>query len=59
MYYVGIDLGGTKIAAGVLNENWEILKKGSVPTGNDRHYTEIIRDMALLVLDLIYIILFI
>ena len=53
MYYVGIDLGGTKIAAGVLNEKWKIIKKGSVPTGNDRHYTGIIRDMAALVLDLL------
>lgn len=32
MYYIGIDLGGTNIAAGIVNENYEIIRKGSVPT---------------------------
>ncbi len=53
MNYVGIDLGGTNIAAGVLNEELQIIKKGSVPTGNQRHYTKIIKDMAQLVLSLL------
>lgn len=53
MYYVGIDLGGTNIAAGVLGENLEIIKKGSVPTGNTRHYSAIIKDMAMLVMKLL------
>src|SRR5690606_24268807 len=48
MYYSGIDLGGTNIAAGILDENLKIIKKGSVPTVNTRHYSEIIRDMAML-----------
>ncbi|MBR4874408.1 MAG: ROK family protein [Clostridia bacterium] len=46
MYYIGIDLGGTNIAAGVVNEKYEILAKGSVPTGRLRPYEEIIGDMA-------------
>lgn len=46
MYYVGIDLGGTNIAAGILNDKFEMVAKGSVPTGKDRNYSEIIRDMA-------------
>ena len=31
MYYLGIDLGGTNIAVGVVDENYNIVKKGSVP----------------------------
>ena len=37
-YYVGIDLGGTFIKAGVVDENYNILAKASVPSevdGND------------------------
>ena len=32
MYRIGIDLGGTNIAAGLVNENYQIVRKGSVPT---------------------------
>lgn len=53
MHYIGIDLGGTNIAAGILDENLKMIHKGSVPTGGERHYSEIIRDMALLVLKLL------
>ena len=31
-YYIGIDLGGTNIVAGVVNESYEILAKASVKT---------------------------
>lgn len=48
MYYIGVDLGGTNIAAGVVDENCKILAKGSVPTGNTRTFAEIIKDMATL-----------
>ena len=30
-YYIGIDLGGTNIAGGLVDENGTILKKISVP----------------------------
>jgi glucokinase len=53
MHYLGIDLGGTNIAAGILDENMKMIRKGSTPTGRDRHYSEIIRDMALLALKLL------
>ncbi len=33
MYYIGIDLGGTNIAAGLVNEEFEIVEKCSIPTG--------------------------
>ena len=32
MYYIGIDLGGTNVAAGIVNEKGEILNKTSSPT---------------------------
>ncbi|MFR7719897.1 MAG: ROK family protein [Hominilimicola sp.] len=32
MYNIGIDLGGTNIAAGIVDENGQILIKHSVPT---------------------------
>lgn len=53
MYYVGIDLGGTNIAAGLVNEAGEIIYKESVPTNAQRPYTEIIKDMADLTLKVI------
>ncbi len=53
MYTIGIDLGGTNIAVGVVDENYRIVKKGSVPTGADRAPELIVDDMAKLVLDLI------
>ena len=36
MLYIGVDLGGTGIKAGVVNENGEILSKGSTPTMKER-----------------------
>ncbi len=47
--YAGIDLGGTNIAAGLVNENGEIVIKDSVPAGAKRSAEEIIADMANLV----------
>lgn len=44
---IGIDLGGTNIAAGVVDENYRILAKHSVPTRAQRPYQEIVADMAL------------
>ncbi len=52
MYYIGIDLGGTNIAAGIVDENGKILVKGSVPTNADREPDEIIKDMGKLCIDL-------
>ena len=46
MYYIGIDLGGTNIAVGVIDEKYNLLVKGSVPTGAERDGKEIIKDMA-------------
>lgn len=46
-YYIGIDLGGTNIAAGVVNENKEIVAKTSIKTGSGRDVNLIVDDMAL------------
>ena len=46
MYYIGIDLGGTNIAAGLVNDRIEIVRKASIPTGAQRTSGEIVKDMA-------------
>lgn len=46
--YIGIDLGGTNIAAGLVNENCEIVYKKSIPTHAERPAEQIIADMAAL-----------
>lgn len=46
MYTIGIDLGGTNIAAGLVDEDYNIVKKSSVDTKADRHADEIVKDMA-------------
>ncbi|MBO4220158.1 MAG: ROK family protein [Clostridia bacterium] len=46
MYYLGIDLGGTNIAIGIVDENYKVLIKDSVPTGAEREGRAVIRDMA-------------
>ena len=46
MYYLGIDLGGTNIAAGIVDENFKIILKGSTPTLASRPTDEIVKDMA-------------
>lgn len=48
MYYIGVDLGGTNIAAGLVDEKGGIIYKDSVPTMREREYPDIIKDMALL-----------
>ena len=48
MYYIGVDLGGTNIAVGIVNEAFEIVKKGSVPTKPERGADAVIEDMAAL-----------
>ncbi len=48
MYRLGVDLGGTNIAVGLVNENLELVKKLSVPTGATRPGEEIVADIAAL-----------
>ena len=46
MIYAGIDVGGTFIKAGLIDENGTLLCKTNVPTGVGRPYSALIRDMA-------------
>ena len=46
MYTIGIDLGGTHIAVGLVDENYNIVKKVSAPTLAQRGPVEITKDMA-------------
>lgn len=45
MYSIGVDLGGTNIAAAIVSDSGEIIKKGSTPTMSDRSYEYIVKDM--------------
>ena len=47
-YYVGIDLGGTNIVAGVVDESYNIVAKAKLPTNRPRLAEDIILDCALL-----------
>ena len=46
MYTIGIDLGGTNIAAGLVGEDYKIIRKASVETKAQRDADEIVKDMA-------------
>ncbi len=46
MYSIGIDLGGTNIAVGIVDEEGKIVAKKSVPTNAHRPADEILKDMA-------------
>ena len=48
MYRIGVDLGGTNIAAGLVDETYKIVCKKSVPTGADRAPELIVADMGAL-----------
>ena len=45
MYTIGIDLGGTNIAVGLVDENYKIVARDSAPTKIGRDYDEIVKDM--------------
>ena len=44
--YVGIDVGGTKIAAGVVDPQGRVLSKAESATLPDRPFADVVRDMA-------------
>ena len=47
-YYVGVDLGGTNIAAGIVMADGTLVHKDSVPTQSGKGYQSVIADMAAL-----------
>lgn len=53
MYYLGVDLGGTTIKVGLVDENYHILHSISGPTGRERSAEEVLKDMAMLCLEVL------
>lgn len=45
MYRIGVDLGGTNIVAGVINEKYEIIGRGKMKTNAPRPAVEIFEDI--------------
>lgn len=54
MYRLGVDLGGTNIVAGVVDENFKIIATGKRKTNFPRPGEEIVKDIAAAVKDAIY-----
>ncbi|MBO6158289.1 MAG: ROK family protein [Firmicutes bacterium] len=52
-YRIGVDIGGTKIAAGLVNEEKEIVLKKSVPTRAGENYSLVVSDIADLIQDIL------
>ena len=44
--YIGMDLGGTNVKAGLIDGSGKLLKKSSIKTGRERPYAQIAEDMA-------------
>ena len=51
-YYAGIDIGGTFVKCGIVDSDGSIIVKGKIPTGKDRAYQEIAKDIAAFVTEL-------
>ena len=51
MLRIGVDLGGTNIAVGLVNEEFQIIQKKSMPTGAERNAEAIVADIATLCLE--------
>ena len=48
-YFVGVDIGGMSIKAGVVDKSGHIISKDSCETRPERHYSEVIADMGKLI----------
>ncbi len=44
-YYIGIDIGGTNIACGIVDDSFEIVARAKVKTNSPRPYAEILDDI--------------
>ena len=44
-YYIGIDIGGTNLTTGVVDENCSIVGRGKIKTENGRPYGDVIKDI--------------
>ena len=48
MHYIGVDLGGTSVKVGLIDNEYNIIEKMTAPTGRDRSSEEVLKDMAML-----------
>ena len=55
MYYLAIDLGGTNIKAGLVDENGNIINRAQRPTGAHRSFEEILSAPLPVVLHLVFV----
>ena len=55
MYYLGVDLGGTNIAVGIVNETGYLMRKLSVPTNAERGCEAVLEDIAGLCLQILHV----
>jgi len=53
MYYIGIDLGGTGMAAGLVNSEGSIIYRNAAPTGPDMPHEDLLNQMAALCDDIV------
>ncbi len=53
MYYIGIDVGGTGIKAGLVTQEGTIVKSCAAPTKKDEDYTVLMKDIADLIFKLL------
>ncbi len=53
MYYIGIDLGGTNVAIGIVTEDGKIVDKKSFPTNAGRPCSDMAKEMAETILGLL------
>ncbi len=44
-YFIGIDIGGTNLSTGVVDENYKIVGRGKIKTGSERSYEEVVADV--------------
>ena len=52
MYYIGIDVGGMSIKAGIIDENGNILRQQFIVTVPDKPSDEIVEQIAVLIEDI-------
>jgi glucokinase len=52
-YYLGVDLGGAKILAGVFGEDLKLLGKNKIRTKPERGFEEVVQRIARCVLELV------
>src|SRR5690554_4717611 len=45
-YRIGVDVGGTAIKAGIIDENNNFISKLSAPTDNSKSFEEVVKDIA-------------